>query len=317
MHSVRLSVIVCFILYAVAILTVPAMAQAELNCTFNSQLDAAGFSYNVAATSDDSCKSQLLRISVHKEGHPFTQLITPFTRLVEKAWIVDLDDDNRYELIIISHDATDDSKKSMDLYALDGGALKQVMFPDPRDMSGYRGGDSFQWDGVRLNRVFPVYLPQDVTGTPTGGERRIVYQYRNRELLLSSVSEAAKPVASVKKDAKRTVVAPDKKRAVVKLTGIKSKTDYIEIQANGPIENYKVIRIDEPWRLIVDISGVVPGFESKTVAINSHGISTARIGAHKGYTRIVFDATVSPLPTETVTPAENALRIGFYVTTPK
>lgn len=316
MRSVKPSAIATFMMYAVAFLALPAVAQAETSCTFNSQLDAAGISYSVTASSEDACKSQVLRISVHKDGSPFAQLVTPSAMIVEKAWIVDLDDDRKDELIIISHDPADESKKSMGLYVLDGGALKQIRFPEPPDLTGYRGGDSFQRDGVRLVRQFPVYLPQDVNGTPTGGERRIVYQYRNRELLLGSASDAASPVIAAKKDVKR-VVSKDKKRAVVKLTGIKPKADYIEIQANGAIENYKVVRIDDPWRLIVDIAGAIPGFQDKVVAINSHGVSTARIGEHKGFTRIVFDTTISPMPTETVTPAENALRIGFYINTAK
>lgn len=316
MHLAKLSVIATFVMCAVVFLAVPAVAQSESNCSFNSQLDAAGFSYSITASSEDACKSQVLRISVHKDGSPFAQLITPSPLIVEKAWIVDLDDDRKDELIIISHHPADESKKSMGLYVLDGGALKQLRFPEPPDMTGYRGGDSFQRDGVRLIRQFPVYLPQDVNGTPTGGERRIVYQYRNRELLLGSASDAAVPVVVAKKIAKR-VVSKDKKRAVVKLTGIKPKADYIEIQANGPIETYKVVRIDDPWRLIVDIAGAIPGFQDKVVTINSHGVSTARIGEHKGFTRIVFDTTIIPMPTETVTPAENALRIGFYVNSAK
>ncbi len=316
MKSVKLSVVAAVFAVNVSILPVTLFAGADLNCSFNSQLDAGSYRYNVAATSDNSCKSQLLRISVYRDGTPFTQFTTPAESIVEKAWIVDLDDDSKPELIVVSHDPADESKKSMGLYTVDGSILKQVRFPAPPDMSGYRGGDTFQRDGVRMVRVFPVYRPRDISGIPTGGERRVVYQYRNRELLIGSALEDAIPAASVKTVTKKAA-GKTTKGSVLKVNGIKPKSDYIEIEADGSIENYKVIRIDEPWRLIIDIAGAGSGIKAKTVVINRHGVSTARIGEHKGYLRIVFDFTVSPMPTETITPAENALRIGFYGNTAK
>jgi hypothetical protein len=38
------------------------------------------------------------------------------------------------------------------------------------------GHDVFSIDGNSLNRVFPVYLPTDGNGQPTGGSRTIRYQ---------------------------------------------------------------------------------------------------------------------------------------------
>lgn len=311
MQPVKASIIAAFFGAVIAIQALPAVAGADAGCSFNSQLDAGMYRYDVTADSEDACKSQLLRIAVNKDSNPFAKLITPSEAIVEKAWTVDLDDDGKPELLVISHDPADESKKSMDLYAIDGNIVKQVRFPAPTDMTGYRGGDSFQVEGVRIVRAFPLYLPRDAAGTPTGGERRIVYQYRNREILLGLATDAAKQGAIAKKDLKKAA-KKSKKSAVVKISGITPKADYIEIQANGPIENYKVRRVDDPWRLIIDIAGAGLGFQEDTITINSLGVSTARIGKHKGFVRIVFDATTAPMPMETITPAENALRIGFY-----
>lgn len=311
MLSAMLSVVAIFFVVTCSLFPAATVASAETGCSFNSQLDADGFSYNVTAAPDNGCKSQLLRITVYRDGNPFTQFATFCPAKVEKSWIVDLDDDGKPELIVISHDPADESKKSMQLYAISGGILKQVNFPAPSDMAGYRGGDTFQRDGVRIIRVFPIYLPRDSGGIPTGGYRRVVYQYRNNEMLIGSVTDVAQQVASAKNDSRK---GTGKSRRGVPLTvkGIKPKSDYIEIEADGSIENFKVIRINDPWRLVVDIAGAGSALMNKTIVLDRHGVSTARIGEHKGYLRIVFDSTLSPMPTETITPAENALRISFY-----
>ena len=58
MKSVKLSVITTVIVCAAAILAVPFQAAADANCSFNSQLDADVYSYNIAATSEDSWKKK-------------------------------------------------------------------------------------------------------------------------------------------------------------------------------------------------------------------------------------------------------------------
>lgn len=313
MKSVKHSIVTTAFVFAVVNLTAPGIAEANVDCYFNSRLDSESYSYTINVTSDLSCKSKLLQITAYKDGNPHTQLIKPYEAIVEKILIVDIDDDGKHELMIMTHDPLDESKKNMDLYAVDGPVLKPVRFPAPPDMTGYRGGDRFRQEGVRIVRVFPVYLPRDVKGVPTGGERTVVYQYRNKEIFLGSASAAARKIAYTDKDIKGVAG----KIAALNINGIIPKSDYIEIQSERTIDHYKVTRINDPWRLIVDIPGANLGFQEKTVVINRHGIATARIGEHKGFIRIVLDATITPMPTETVTPAENGLRIGFYINTQK
>jgi hypothetical protein len=104
----------------------------------------------------------------------------------------------------------------------------------------------------------------------------------------------------------------NKVASFVKVTAINVKSDYVEIVADGALENYKVTRIADPWRLIIDIPAARSAISSSSVAINTFGISNARIAIHKGKLRIVLDSNAAILPPETVTPVEKALRIGFY-----
>jgi len=137
--------------------------------------------------------------------------------------------------------------------------------------------------------------------------------YRNRELL--PVAGRETPVAgkpAVKSAGRVKGKGKTERAPLLKITGISVKSDYLEIRADGPVEKYRVERISSPWRLIIDIAGAVSAMPEKNVAINGLGISNARIGSHKGHLRIVLDSSEESLPIETVTPAENALRIGFY-----
>ncbi|MGB4772092.1 MAG: hypothetical protein WBP58_11560 [Chitinophagaceae bacterium] len=58
--------------------------------------------------------------------------------------------------------------------------FREIRFPeiDPQReiFKGYMGHDVFSIQGNTLNRVFPVYLPTDGNGQPTGGSRTIRYE---------------------------------------------------------------------------------------------------------------------------------------------
>lgn len=58
--------------------------------------------------------------------------------------------------------------------------FREIRFPetDPQReiFQGYMGHDVFSIQSNTLNRVFPVYLPTDGNGQPTGGSRMIRYE---------------------------------------------------------------------------------------------------------------------------------------------
>jgi hypothetical protein len=269
---------------------------------------ADDYSYRISSNPVDTCNKQLLSISVLKNAYPFTQFVNPADFVAENAWAEDIDDDGRFELLVISHKADAPAVKTLDIFSVDGNILKQARLPEMTDKSDYRGGDRFFREGGRFVRSYPVYLPKDADGKPSGGEKKIQYQYRNRELLLAVATPQPK-VQSVTGKADAL-----KKGEPLKIISIQTKQDYIEIKTTASTDKYKVFRISDPWRLVVDFPGAVTDMPDKTVQIGRFGISRARIGLNKGFVRIVFDSAAATLPTETVTPAENAVRIGFYPT---
>lgn len=278
----------------------------ESSCSFNSMVTADEYSYRISSNQVDTCKKQILSISVLKNAYPFTQFVNPVDVIAENAWAEDIDDDGRFELLVVSRSVDMPDVKTLDIYSVDGNALKQVRLPELADKSDYRGRDSFFREGERIVRSYPAYLPKDADGKPSGGEKKILYQYRNRQLLLAaSVSQSKPQSAPVSSDSSKRV-------GPVKVLAIQAKQDYIEIKTSVSTDKYKVFRISDPWRLVMDFPGAVTDMHDKSVVIDRFGISRARVGLNKGFVRIVFDSAGPTLPTETVTPAENAVRIGFY-----
>lgn len=307
---IKNQMVTVFALFLLAI-SVPATA-AETVCTFTAQEHLKEYSFTVDSKPDGECSKQLFSIALQHNARLVAQLEKRTDKLVESVWASDLDDDGKPELVVVSRAPANPSAVTLDVYLLDGGSFRQVSMPAAPDPAGiYRGGDTFKSDADKIVRAYPLYKTGDPDGTPTGGKRVLTYLFRNRQLL---------PVINAPKGSDRSAVAggkpskAGKKKPLqqVSITGIEVKQDYIEIKADGPVENYKITRISEPWRLIIDIPKARTAMASGTVAINRHGVSNARVGINKGVLRIVFDSNMSPMPLETVTPEENGIRVGFY-----
>jgi hypothetical protein len=292
------------------VLLCPAVSPAgETVCSYTALEHGQDYSFTVNSRPDGECKSQILNISVQHNAKLVAQLEKKSDKLTETTWVNDLDEDGRPELILISRTPASPASVTLSVFSLEGSSLKEIPVPDPPDKEGYRGGDLFSREAGKILRSYPLYRSGDKEGAPSGGKRVISYMYRNRQLLpvvQNTTADKEDTVAVKKKPGK------GKAAMTVKVTAINVKADYVEIVADGGLENYKVTRIAEPWRLIVDIPSAKSAIPTSSVPIDKFGISSARIGMHKGRLRIVFDSTAAILPTETVTPVENGLRIGFY-----
>ncbi len=85
----------------------------------------------------------------------------------------------------------------------------------------------------------------------------------------------------------------------------------IDIQANGQVGDFKVIKLSKPERLAIDIPGVKSSQAGKSVAINKFGVSKVRVGVYPEYVRIVLDSSKAEFPKYTVTNIQDGLRISF------
>lgn len=297
-----------------AVLSIAGIAAAgEPSCTFNAVEHEGDYSFSVSSRPDGECGRQSLSIAVQKSARLTAQYEKSTDMLVRRAWVSDLDDDARPELVLVAQSPANPARVSLSVFAMDGAGIREIALPDPPDREGYRGGDQFSRDGGRIVRSYRLYRATDRDGTPTGEKRVVSYRYRDRQLLpVANRDFPAGEAATTKLTKSVRVKGKGERTPAVRVTGIAVKPDYLEILADGAIEKYTVTRISDPWRLIIDIAGATSAVPANTVAINRLGISTARIGAHKGHLRIVLDSAENMLPTETVIPAEHSLRIGFY-----
>jgi len=98
------------------------------------------------------------------------------------------------------------------------------------------------------------------------------------------------------------------------VTNIDVVSDGIVIRTGGPVPNFKYFTLAKPQRLAIDIFNVKNALTSKTVALNSHGIVSARIGTYPDKVRVVFDATGRTLPQFKLEKAESGIKV--VLTTP-
>lgn len=87
--------------------------------------------------------------------------------------------------------------------------------------------------------------------------------------------------------------------------------NFIDIQSNGQVADFKVIKLSNPERMAIDVPGAKNSLAGKSVAINKFGISKVRIGVYPDYVRIVFDASKAEFPKYTVTNIKDGLRVSF------
>jgi hypothetical protein len=93
----------------------------------------------------------------------------------------DLNGDGSEEILLHSTAAGTGAYGQIRGVTVEGDSVfREIRFPeiDPEReiFKGYMGHDVFSIQGNTLNRVFPVYLPTDGNGQPTGGSRTIRYE---------------------------------------------------------------------------------------------------------------------------------------------
>ncbi len=101
---------------------------------------------------------------------------------VTEALIDDMNDDGSSDLLICvySGDSSEIGTIVCITYNATDKNFAPVYFPDiyldPKIREGYKGHDEFSILTGTLLRKFPVYLPNDTPGNPTGGKRTVQYK---------------------------------------------------------------------------------------------------------------------------------------------
>lgn len=95
----------------------------------------------------------------------------------------------------------------------------------------------------------------------------------------------------------------------VTITAVDCRADAIEIRSNGYIDDFKAFVLEQPGRLVIDISGAQSTLRSIGMPANPFGVSKARVALFEGKLRVVLDAGAKPFPRYEVQKTANGLRI--------
>jgi len=111
---------------------------------------------------------------------------------VVSAWVADLRRDGHVEVITAMQSDGTGSYGSLLMFVWTSAGLRRhpVAALSQSQARGYMGHDRFSLDNGNIHRTFPIYAPTDPNCCPTGGVRRLVYDFgRSRWQMLSDARE--------------------------------------------------------------------------------------------------------------------------------
>jgi len=200
----------------------------------------------------------------------------------------------------------------------------------------YTAGLTFQFVGRRAAApAMAVEKPVTVTEAPRREPARVPLTAQEQvqagrpEVPVSSpvllaksapTSAAEEKAATVKPPLPLPVVpVPQVAEAAVDRNGCKVNTictvvigaNGVEIISDLGIESYKVFKLSDPTRLVIDIfcATCVTNGKSLKFVVNRMGVSRVRVGTHPGKLRVVVDSPLARFPDYRVEKTERGLNL--------
>lgn len=261
--------------------------------------------------------AQIVSVSVQRDGKKLASLKLDVDCQADSAQLADLNGDGTPELVVFSKRIGAKVPEALDVYWLDGKSLRHSAAPSLENESGYRGGDSFHLQGRLLVRTVPMYMDGDAPGKPTGGTRVLKYDFKDGAFVLYVQSEKLENLLSSPEAQSFTpaVESPILKKPAadtrIKITEVVATESGIAIKTSGIVSKHKVMNLENPERIAVDIYDADSPLVGKRVAINRFDISRARIGRNKGFLRIALDTSLTKFPKYEVKSSDSGLIIEF------
>ncbi|GFE60524.1 AMIN domain-containing protein [Geobacter sp. AOG2] len=160
---------------------------------------------------------------------------------------------------------------------------------------------------ITKNETDPLGLDEPSTATTMSDPAAHVVDVPAPSTALPKIVPA--PTASVKLEPVVPASAPHRKHTVIR--AIKVGTSYVDIEANDRLEVFEQMKLTQPNRLVIDVSGATSPLNTKDIAVRRFGLKQVRIGRYSDHIRIVFDAGSSPFPNYKINPTAKGLRVSF------
>ena len=296
------------------------VSAADSKCSYSKSVKQGGTAFDISSRPANGCAVQIVTVTVRKGGKNIAVMKADVDYLANSAQAVDLTGDGTPELAVASRTTGGVVTESLDVYWLDGTNLRRSTVPELDEKSGYRGGDRFHLDGRLIVRTIPVYREGDTAGKPQGGTRLIKYKFKEgSETLYVQTEKTPEPSGapavesapqSARKSSLETMpVLPV--AAAPAITGITAGEAGIEIRGDGPIEKFKVMKLEKPERIAIDLPGATSNLIGRKITLNKFGISKVRVGRNNGFLRIVLDTTLGTFPKYEVKSSGTGILVEF------
>jgi len=177
----RSVLLVCCGMLLIAGATLWLVPEAASAAGFNRSFVYQGFRVTVSEGEGEALASGSYTITVKSPQGQTTSARATRNGTVIDAWVSDLDRNGRLEVAVITQSAGRDLSGDMALFEWSGSELRARPVADlsPAEKQGYRGRDVIRLQGRTVVRVFPVYRPRDAFTNPTGGRRRLHFDFAN------------------------------------------------------------------------------------------------------------------------------------------
>jgi type IV pilus assembly protein PilQ len=157
------------------------------------------------------------------------------------------------------------------------------------------------------NEVVVEIRPKGSSAAPVAdrSENRAKTEPKQREPVGDDgVAEVAKTAAPKKASASKATRAPAKSRIVRIIPG----DGWIDVQAQGPVDNVDSFLLHEPERLVVDFWGAENAARKSSISMENSVVRQLRVGQHADKVRIVLDLA-GKVQGHTVEPTDYGVRI--------
>lgn len=297
----------------------PASAAASAS-SYSKSVRQGGTVFDISSRPAGGSAVQIVTVTVRSGGRKVASVKADVDYLPRSAQAVDLTGDGRPELAVISRTSGGVAAEALDVYWLDGATLHRVEIPELDEKSGYRGGDRFHLEGRLIVRTVPLYREGDFAGKPTGGTRSLKYDFKQGAFALYVQTEraanlpddAAVQAAPVPETAPPVAEKPSQPPpSAPAITEIAAVASGIEIRAGRAVEKFRIVRLDKPERIAVDIPDADSSLAGKKIPVNRFGISTVRVGRNKGFLRVVLDTSLKKFPQYSVKSSDAGVLIEF------
>jgi hypothetical protein len=99
---------------------------------------------------------------------------------------------------------------------------------------------------------------------------------------------------------------------------LSTKADAVQavIKGDGVFENYSIIRLSDPPRLVLDFPGMINAGKKSNISVGHAVLKAIHIGKHPQKTRVVFEFSGKKIPLNQISTKEDTLIVLFGKTSP-